>query len=132
MLAAATLALVTALWVLNRPFYTGSTLGPTLSWRLEHGRLNITRRPSQNPQGLYIAVNAGPPRWNWDAHVYAADDWFVRIPLWTPWLLSLGWAVWAWRPRRFGPGRCRRCGYSIAELPPDLPCPECGTRRPTR
>ncbi|MGH7131837.1 MAG: hypothetical protein ACREJO_07835 [Phycisphaerales bacterium] len=58
----------------------------------------------------------------WD--VYYLPLWF----LWTP-LLALGlFAVH--RGRRIADGqRCSRCGYSLAGLPHNVKCPECGDAR---
>jgi hypothetical protein len=122
--------LLLTLFLANLPFYSGSTLGPTLSWRMEHARLTIQRRPSQNPESFYIAPNSEGLRWGWDFHYNAPKDWFIRVPLWTPILLSLAWTIYAWFPRRRGSDTCRECGYSLLNLAPDLPCPECG--RPQR
>lgn len=49
----------------------------------------------------------------------------MLIPLWAPalGLLVLGW--WG-RPKRFGHGRCAKCGYATPGLDATV-CPECGT-----
>lgn len=35
--------------------------------------------------------------------------------------------LWHADRRRFGPGRCAKCGYARAGLAADAACPECGT-----
>lgn len=86
--------------MLNHPFYIGSSLGPAFSRRLEHDRLSVFRRPTaQNQESFYIAINSEPQRGSWDASLGAANDRLVRIPLWTSWLMCLGWTAWAWHPR---------------------------------
>ncbi len=128
------LTVLAALFLANLPFYSGSSLGPSLAWRLEGARLNITRRPSRNPESFYIAINSEPLRWNWDARYNAPGDWYISIPLWTPILLALAWTLFAWWParRRFDPRnpRCPSCGYALASIPPNSPCPECGKPAP--
>lgn len=53
---------------------------------------------------------------------------FVSMPLWIPFVLSSGLAVWLWRRGRdrHGPGRCAACGYDLAGLRSGQVCPECG------
>jgi hypothetical protein len=129
-LSAALLICLLTLITLNLPFYAGSTLGPTLSWRLEGARLNIVRRPSQNPEHFYVAINSEPLRWNFAAHYYSTSDWFIRIPLWMPLVAVATCVIFSWwpAPRRLDPLRCSRCNYSLVDLTPGTPCPECGKK----
>ena len=118
-------------YALNVPFYAGSSLGSTLIWRMEHGRLTLGpgatgRTPffiDLNTEGLRVA-----PAFDF----YGWDAWKLTIPLWMPLLAAAGWTAWLWRPLPRRKGRCPRCGYDLAGLPPALArCPECGgTVRP--
>jgi hypothetical protein len=51
------------------------------------------------------------------------------VNLFYPFLLAALPAGFLWwtDPGRFGPGRCRKCGYDRAGLAPAATCPECGT-----
>jgi hypothetical protein len=114
------------LFVANLPFYSGSTIGRNLAWRLEHGRLTLRARPGQNPESFYLAVNSEGLRWACEFRYAAASDWLICVPLWMPVLLCWTWAVSAWWPVRPRPGVCPTCGYSLVNLPSSAPCPECG------
>lgn len=46
-------------------------------------------------------------------------------------ITGLIWALIELRARVFRPpGSCRQCGYDRTGLPPDTPCPECGSTEP--
>lgn len=120
------------LYAANVPFYSGSTLGGSLSWRMEHGRLTIDRRPQRNRETFYIAPNSEGLRWSPAWRWHGGWSWMVRIPLWMPLGLSILWSVLAWsRPRPRDPEpKCSQCGYPLRGLPDGAPCPECATPKP--
>jgi hypothetical protein len=74
--------------------------------------------------------------WPWghkdtsNAQVRTGD---VFLPLWMPFVLVFAPTAFLWqrdRRDRFGPGRCKKCGYSLTGLSPGSPCPECGHPSP--
>lgn len=120
---------VLLVYIANVPFYSGSTLGRGFGWRMEQGRLTVSRAPGRNPESFYVAANsAGLLRWSPAWRVGSRGHWSVTIPLYVPLALAAGWAIQAWRPGRAVPGVCRKCGYRVDGLPAGSPCPECGRR----
>lgn len=71
---------------------------------------------------------SGRPRWEWWAgreqglHVDAR-----RYPLWWAVVLLAAPTLWV-VGRRWGAGRCGRCGYDRAGLGVEAACPECGAK----
>ena len=71
--------------------------------------------------------------WDNPTTIYTTRYRLIVIPFWMPaaafavppllWLMSR-------RRRRYGPGRCRTCGYDLRATPDR--CPECGTIRVSR
>ena len=118
---------VSAVYFLNMPFYSGSSLWSTASWRMEHGRLSVHWGTVPHHEGFYIAANSEGLRFAPDGRVYTWTRGFVRIPLWVPWIAAAGVTVCVWRRPR-APGTCRGCGYSLEGLAgvSDAACPECG------
>lgn len=69
---------------------------------------------------------------SWSANSVGRELW---VPIWIPLALAAApTAILFHRDRRRHPrnlpGHCRTCGYNLAGLSPDGPCPECGTPRP--
>ncbi len=54
------------------------------------------------------------------------------IPLWPPFVLVAAPTVYLWHRdrRRFAPGPCQRCGYSLTGNATGV-CPECGAHAPS-
>lgn len=52
----------------------------------------------------------------------------ARIPLWLPTLLLTIPTTLLFLKRRRAPGLCPHCSYPLSSLPPNSPCPECGTQ----
>ena len=76
--------LLALLLLANVPFYAGSTVGAHHSWRMEHGRITLERKTSQNPQGFWIAPNAEGLRWAVEVKTWDSGEWRVTLPLWIP------------------------------------------------
>ncbi len=123
--AFALLAVIAILQLASIPFYAGSSLGSFASWRLEHGRITLTRNDTLNAEPFYIAINSEGLRWSFEGRRYSANHWFVTIPLWFPILLTAAWA-WSNRRRRCSRDACTACGYPLVDLKPNSLCPECG------
>ena len=62
---------------------------------------------------------------------YVSDPGHVSFPLIYPMLATLIPGIIIAYRHRFRPGHCRRCGYDLAGLEGDAPCPECGRARPS-
>ena len=88
------------LYAANKPFYSGSSLGEHLAWRMEHGRLTVKRSEAGSDTSFYIAANSEGLRYWFDADLWSTSNWSVTIPLWVLLLLAGGWVAWAWRPSR--------------------------------
>jgi len=97
--AAAVTAALLLLFAANVPFYSGSALGPELSWRMEHGRLTLRRSPVTASETFYVANNTEGLRFAFDGDFWQAGDWRMTVPLWAPLALAACWLAWAWRPR---------------------------------
>lgn len=129
---AAVSVLLAALYVLSVPFYSGSSVGSRLCWRMEHGRLKVECRPrGRNPESFYIAINSEGLRFAPDWHVYSAGNWFFNVPLWVPLGASVVGSAGLFfvTRRRRKAGVCGKCGYDLRGLPGGAAgarCPECG------
>ncbi len=140
-LAALGLALWTAsLWVIT---YRRAAPEPELTVALLNGELWVTTAGSYFAPG-FRAMHASPraasfPALRWWPHDAwferytlgaRANQWSLRVPLWSPVALGLGLAGGAAalrrveRRRRERAGRCGACGYDCRGL--DGVCPECG------
>jgi hypothetical protein len=96
-----TLAIVLVLlYAANMPFYSGSSVGPHWSWRMEHGRIKIERGASVAHESFYVAINSEGlrfrPEWRFDD----LGNWYVNIPLWLPLGLVVLVTAGAWIVRR--------------------------------
>ena len=79
-------------------------------------------------------IHMGEFHWWFDMYRMGTNwQWF--IPLWLPVAAALIITGTAWRLdhlacRRARIGLCPKCRYSRTGLPPNSPCPECGTPSP--
>lgn len=125
--AAAAVAVVSlALNVLCVPFYSGSRLPWRMSWRLEHGRMTVSRRGAASTESFYIAINNEGLKFRPDWRFFGWSDWDLTVPLWITMAAGVAGAAWLWRSRRCTGAACPKCGYSRAGLDAGAPCPECG------
>ena len=76
--------LLLLLWAANLPFYSGSSVGSPLAWRMEHGRIKVACSPWGLNESFYIAANSEGLRFAPKWRVYSYNDWMVNIPLWMP------------------------------------------------
>jgi hypothetical protein len=79
-----------------------------------------------------IHKNIDGVQWLPDHHKYP-KGWFIRLPLWTPFLAFATPLLARWCHRRWSepPGCCRRCRYdlrgqAVAGRVVSIRCPECG------
>lgn len=119
--------LLIMLYVANLPFYSGASLTPHFSWRMEHGRLRLECSSVAHTESFYVALNSEGLRWAPQVSLHSLGNWMVNIPIWIALLPAIAWAFTAWRPRPVK-GACR-CGYPLKGLAPSAPCPECGRGR---
>lgn len=61
------------------------------------------------------------------AFLVSICGWHISMAFALPWIMSC--KVTPPRPKYTGENICPHCGYSLVELPLDLPCPECGHPR---
>jgi hypothetical protein len=83
----------------------------TVDRSLLNGRLYcwIVKKQSVPPIVVW-----GPPR-------------YINLPLWIPFLfVAISTGILFWRDRRFPPGHCQYCGYSLTGNTSGA-CPECGS-----
>jgi len=96
--------LVFLLYAANVPFYAGSSLGDTHSWRMEHGRLTVRQAAATAPKSFWMDLNSEGLRfgWEWQRSATGAgrDDWTLTLPLWIPLGLCLLWLALVWRSGR--------------------------------
>jgi len=104
-LAVAAAALVAVVYLANLPFYAGQTFESGLQWRMEHGRLTISRNAALRgrPQSFWIDLNSEGLRWSAQWHRYRPAHWVLTIPLWIPLGLCLVWCAVSWRRRATAP-----------------------------
>ncbi len=139
-LAASTLLLgVFSLWG-EVVYITQPQIGATIA----RGGIEIQNRVLMKVHGYGWSV-----RWPWESWGYAVSvqgvkwgpdwsvawqsrldhisgAWTIRLPLALPLILFTTFAWWCWRKQRSPrPNHCP-CGYNLAGLPADAPCPECG------
>ena len=87
------------LLLLNLPFYAGAGLGEGLSWRMEHGRLGITKGPGHERDDFWLALNSEGLKWKPEFRG-DSDAWEVQLPIWIPFATAVLWAALASSGRR--------------------------------
>ncbi len=124
-------AVVVLLYAANLPLYSGSRIGAVGSWRMEHGRMTLSRLPFPSSESFYVAINTEGLRFRPSCRLAAWDDWAFTLPLWVPFLVLALFTIREWRRPRGRPhrGLCAVCAYSLSGLVGDAPCPECGNER---
>lgn len=93
------LPLLVLLYALCLPFYSGSSIGGHLAWRLEHGRMTVRAREATSREEFYVAPNSEGLRFMPELEFGSLVDWGITIPLWVP-VLGAGVGAWIFRPRR--------------------------------
>ena len=93
------LPLLLLLYALCVPFYSGSSIGGHLSWRLEHGRMTVRARGAASREAFYVAPNSEGLRFKPEVEFGSLVDWRLTMPLWVP-VLGAGVGAWICRPRR--------------------------------
>lgn len=118
------------------PFYAKFSPGQHHEVYVTDGRFNYEWSKTPRNRSSYVAINnTANIEWMFDHHRYPTS-WFVRVPLWFPFVSLSALALWLVYCRRWGlfaPGCCSRCGYALRGLQadsggdPGVTCPECGT-----
>jgi hypothetical protein len=95
------------------------------------------RSPTGAPNGVQVRMWSEEKRWVVRMSLPSieptpASRQFI-VPLWLPWLPIVAGCVLTWRRWLVGQRQrarsakpCPACGYELAALPSDTPCPECG------
>lgn len=101
-------------WFGHQPLYTRTT-SYSISVVWGDVRMVAIETPPSTPPGVDVFPLSRVSRW-WPLHPVAAG------------LLVAGGLllVWGYRAGRVLAHACRICGYSLAGLETDAPCPECG------
>lgn len=132
-LAISALALTLAVWAISYAHPKPRLLGRA-EFSLTDGAL-LFRASQRGMNVLYDGTHhALRTIWWTDASFVAAritrttpagpvNNNLYALPLWIPSLLAAS-LFFAARTARYGPGRCRACGYDLTASPG--PCPECG------
>ncbi len=106
---------------------------------LDRGRICYEYDKSVLVNTFYIQPMGGfHTEWMVDFHKYPTS-WFIRIPLWIPFVLFVGMGAYPWiRHWRYlrRPGYCTGCGYPLHGLATtasdsQCTCPECGLGQPS-
>ena len=77
-------ALLVLLYVANVPFYSGSRIGATGMWRMEHGRLKVERTAGGSTETFYMAANSEGLRFWPEGRWVSMSEWMVNVPVWMP------------------------------------------------
>ncbi len=97
-------------------------------WSISDWSTNIATMSHFGP--LFLDRNDDALEW-WPTIRDSPASGELSFPLIYPMLGMLIPGIYLAYRHRFRPGCCKRCGYDLAGLPTNVPCPECGRARPS-
>jgi hypothetical protein len=136
-----TVALV-GVWIWSEATFTPPLEAFGVTWSADTGRVYIAS--GKDPRGdaveLLVAEwddHGDTSRWRFRRWVNANGDWVVAIPFAVVTgsagaATAIAWFLDHRARRRAREGACPNCGYSLAGLTANAPCPECGAIDATR